>query len=142
MDLPLANEHRAKAEAFQRRHRTEVLTLLFTDMLGSARLKQELGDLRAVTLIEAHEALFRQLLAGFPEAEEVDKTGDSYFAIFARPSDAVRFALLLQSRLRRLGKEHGHVVMDRVGITSAKCWSGVRPTASTFTEYRSTPPRG
>jgi serine/threonine protein kinase/class 3 adenylate cyclase/tetratricopeptide (TPR) repeat protein len=116
MDLPLANEHRAKVEAFQLRHRTAVLTLLFTDMLGSARLKQELGDLRAVALIEQHEALFRQLLAAFPDAEEVDKTGDSYFAIFARPSDAVRFALLLQSRLRRLGEEHGHAVMDRVGI--------------------------
>src|SRR5439155_25654551 len=116
MDLPLATEHRAKVEAFQRKHRTAVLTLLFTDILGSVKLKQELGDFKAVTLIHKHHGLFRELLSRFPEAEEVDRAGDSFFSVFVRPSDAVRFALLLQSRLRLFDQEQGRSVMDRIGI--------------------------
>src|ERR1051326_619972 len=108
MDLPLATEHRAKIAAFQRKHRTAVLTLVFTDIVGSTKLKQDLGDLKAVALIQDHHALFRELLGRFPEAEEVDNAGDSFFVIFARPSDAARFALSWQSRLRRLNAERGH----------------------------------
>ena len=68
MDLPLATEHRAKVEAFQRKHRTAVLTLLFSDIVGSVALKQQLGDFKALTLIQRHDALFRELLGHFPEA--------------------------------------------------------------------------
>ena len=85
MHLQLASGQRAKVEAFQRKHHTGVVTLLFTDMVGSTSLKQELGDLKAATLLQNREADFRQLLAGFPDAEEVDKTRDSFFVIFARP---------------------------------------------------------
>src|ERR1051326_954922 len=101
MDLPLATEHREKVEAFQRKHRTAVLTLLFTDIVGSVKLKQDLGDSKAVTLIQDHHAHFRELLRRFPEAEEVDNAGDSFFVVFARPSDAARFAPQCQSRVRR-----------------------------------------
>jgi WD40 repeat protein/serine/threonine protein kinase/class 3 adenylate cyclase/tetratricopeptide (TPR) repeat protein len=116
MHLPLAMEHRAKAQAFQRKHRTAVLALLFSDLVGSTRLKQDLGDLQAATLLQRHEALFRELLARFPEAEEVDKAGDSFFAIFAKPSDAVTFAVLFQSTMRRLGEGHALALRDRIGI--------------------------
>ena len=66
MNLPLATEHRAKVEAFQRKHRTAVLTLVFSDIVGSVKLKQDLGDFKAVTLIQKHHALFRELLCRFP----------------------------------------------------------------------------
>src|SRR5947208_2569288 len=100
MDLPLAIEHRAKVEAFQRKHRIAVLTLLFTDIVGSTKLKQDLGDSKAVTLIQNHRDLFREWLPRLPEAEEINHAGDSFFVISARPSGAVRFALSWQARLR------------------------------------------
>jgi len=75
MDLPLATEHREKVEAFQRKHRTAVLTLLFTDLVASVKLKQDLGDSKAVTLIQNQRDLFREFLRRFPEAEEVSETG-------------------------------------------------------------------
>src|SRR5947208_398199 len=103
MDLPLATEHRAKVEAFQRRHRIAVLTLLFTDIVGSTKLKQDLGDSKAVTLIQNHRDLFRELLRRFPEAEEITHAGDSFFVIFPRPSEAVRFAPSWQWPLRSGG---------------------------------------
>src|ERR1043165_7659555 len=107
MDLPLATEHREKVEAFQRKHRTAVLTLLFTDIVGSVKLKQDLGDSKAVTLIQDHHAHFRELLRRFPEAEEIDQPGDSFFVVFVRPSDAVRFALSWQASLRLFNTERG-----------------------------------
>ena len=116
MNLPLANEQRAKVEAFQRRHRTAVLTLLFTDIVGSVQLKQDLGDSKAVTLIQDHHRMLQELQGRFPEAEEVGQAGDSFFIIFVRPSDAVRFALLLQSHLRSFEQEHGRPMRDRIGI--------------------------
>ena len=57
MDLQLALEQRAKVEEFQRKHRIGLLTLLFTDLVGSTKLKQELGDREAVALIQRHHAL-------------------------------------------------------------------------------------
>jgi hypothetical protein len=45
-----AIERRAKVEEFQRKHRTGLLTLLFTDIVDSAKLKQTLGDPEAVTV--------------------------------------------------------------------------------------------
>lgn len=63
-----------------------------------------------------HHAKVRQVLAQFPEGEEIDTAGDSFFILFTKPSDATRFALLLQSQLRQLAKETGIPVLDRIGI--------------------------
>jgi len=40
----IAIERRAKVGEFQRKHRTGLLTLLFTDIIDSTKLKQSLGD--------------------------------------------------------------------------------------------------
>ncbi|MBI4659149.1 MAG: DUF4384 domain-containing protein [Verrucomicrobia bacterium] len=116
MNLDLALQQRAKVEEFQRKHRIGLLTLLFTDMVGSTQLKQELGDHEAVALIQHHHDLVREILGRFTEGEEIGTAGDSFFVVFARPSDAVQFSLLLQSGLRLLSQEAGRRVLDRVGV--------------------------
>jgi len=93
-----------------------MLALLFTDLVGSTRLKNDLGDFGAVTLIQNHHALVREILRGFPDGEEIETAGDSFFIVFVRPSDAVRFALLFQSRLRLFAQDHGQPILDRIGI--------------------------
>src|SRR5665213_1689601 len=93
-------EQRAKVEEFQRTHKVGLLTLLFTDLVGSTKLKQDLGDHEAIALIQRHHALVRDILGLFKEGEEIGTAGDSFFIVFAKPSDAVRFSLMLQSRLR------------------------------------------
>ena len=102
MDLEQALQHRAQVEEFRRRHRTGLVTLLFTDIVGSTQLKTALGDHAGVALIQSHHALVRDILSQFKEAEEISTAGDSFFIVFVKPSDAVRFALLLQSKLRAL----------------------------------------
>ena len=116
MDLPLALEQRAKVEEFQRKHRIGLLTLLFTDLVGSTKLKQELGDRTAVGLIQEHRAVVREILSRFPEGEEIETAGDSFFIVFARPSDAVQFSLLLQHQLRRQVGAMSRPLLNRIGI--------------------------
>src|ERR1043166_4971138 len=116
MELQIALEHRARVEEFQRKHRTGLLTLVFTDTVGSTKLKHVLGDSAAVALIQQHHATVREILGQFKEAEEISTAGDSFFLVFVKPSDAGRFALKLQARLREEAAHSGTILLDRVGI--------------------------
>jgi len=109
-------ESRPRIEAFSRKHRIALMTMLFTDIEGSTRLKQILGDRAAIELIQRHHGLIRELIARFPEAEEIGTAGDSFFIVFTKPSDATHFALLMQTGMRQLRQETGHPVLDRIGI--------------------------
>jgi class 3 adenylate cyclase len=93
--------YRQVLKDFGDNHKTGVLTPVFTDMMGSTRLKQELGDTGGVALIKRQQVIVREILAGFAEAQEINTAGDSFFLAFIRPSDAVRFSLALQARLWR-----------------------------------------
>ena len=44
MNPELAQANRARVEQFRHKYRTGLVTLLFTDIVGSAKLKQALGD--------------------------------------------------------------------------------------------------
>lgn len=116
MDLQHALDQRARVQEFTRKHRVGLLTLLFTDLVGSTKLKQDLGDQEAVKLIQGHHDLVRGILSRFAEGEEIGTAGDSFFIIFAKPSDGVKFAVILQSELRRLGRGAARSLKDRVGV--------------------------
>ena len=85
MDLSPALERRAQVGEFQRKHRTGLLTMVFTDMVGSTKLKQDLGDSNAVSLIQRHHALVRKTLRSFVDAEEISTAGDAFFIVFVKP---------------------------------------------------------
>ena len=53
MDLKIALDHRAQVEQFRHKYRPGLVTLLFTDMVGSTKLNQALGDRDAVALMHA-----------------------------------------------------------------------------------------
>lgn len=92
------------------------VTLLFTDIVGSTRLKQALGDRQGVERIQSHHRMVRELLGGFSEAVVAGTSGDSFLILFANPAIATRFALHLQRRLREDAVGVTHPVFDRVGI--------------------------
>jgi adenylate cyclase len=118
----IAIERRAKVEEFQRKHRAGLLTLLFTDIVDSTKLKQSFGDREAVIAIQHHHAVIREILGQFSEGEEIETAGDSFFIVFTKPSDAVKFSLLVQARLRMLSAEVGRLVFDRIGIHVGEVW--------------------
>jgi hypothetical protein len=72
----IAIERRAKVEEFQRKHRVGLLTLLFTDIVDSTKLKQPLGGREAVTVIQRHHAVIREILGQFSEGEEIETAGN------------------------------------------------------------------
>jgi predicted ATPase len=80
---------------------TGTVTLLFTDIAGSTRLLQELGEHYADAV-----ARHRRLLRGTFERHdgvEVDTQGDAFFVAFAKASDALRAALEAQAALAAKG---------------------------------------
>lgn len=129
MNLQPVLEQRAKVEEFTRKHRVGLLTLLFTDLVGSTKLKQEFGDRESVALIQRHHASVREILSRFSEGEEIGTAGDSFFIVFTKPSDAVQFSLLLQAGLRELARERSRPLLDRVGIHIGEVVIEERPGA-------------
>src|SRR5215469_4447583 len=82
---------------FMRALPTGTVTLLFTDIEGSTRLLQQLGDQYTSTL-ETYRSLLRAAILDF-NGHEVDTQGDAFFVAFARASDAVTAAEAAQRAL-------------------------------------------
>ncbi len=77
---------------------TGTVTFLFTDIEGSTRLLQRLGD-RYPAVLEEHQRLLREAF-GRHEAVEVATEGDSFFVVFASAQGAVRAAVAAQRSLQ------------------------------------------
>jgi class 3 adenylate cyclase len=76
---------------------TGTITLLFTDIEGSTRLLQELGDAYG-DVVRDHRLLLREQL-GAKGGSEVDTQGDAFFYSFPRAKDAVAGAVAAQRAL-------------------------------------------
>ena len=97
-------------------HHPGLVTLLFSDVVGSTALKQTLGDRAGVALLQQHHELVRQVLREFAGAEVIKTAGDSFLILFPMPSEAVRCALVLQGRLRQFNQGQAAAVQDRLGL--------------------------
>ncbi len=76
---------------------TGTVTLLFTDIEGSTRLLQQLGD-RYADLLEEYRQLLRAVFQQW-NGHEVDTQGDALFVAFARALDALSAAVDVQRTL-------------------------------------------
>src|SRR5215469_10257929 len=93
---------------------TGTVTFLFTDIEGSTRLLQQLGDRYAMVLEECR----RLLRATFQEwnGHEVDTQGDSFFVAFARATDAVLAVVEAQRALAAHSWPESVVVHVRMSL--------------------------
>ena len=73
------------------------ITFLFSDIEGSTRLLEELGD-GYVALLQEHNRIFREVIREY-EGAEVSTEGDSFFVVFRSPLRAVDAAARIQRRL-------------------------------------------
>jgi class 3 adenylate cyclase len=90
------------------------LTLLFTDIEGSTRMLDRLGD-RYLELLAEHHRLIREAIVA-AGGTEVETAGDSFFAVFERAADAVECARLAQVSLPRGRWPDGEAPSVRMGI--------------------------
>jgi len=73
-------------------------------------------------VIQRHHAAIREVLSQFREGEEIETAGDTFFIVFTKSSDAVKFSLFVQARLRALAVGAGRPVFDRIGNHVGEVW--------------------
>lgn len=83
-------------------HSRILVTLLFTDVVGSTALAAKLGDSRWRELLSKHFESARAELERY-RGREVDTTGDGLLATFAAPAPALHCAVAIQSSARAEG---------------------------------------
>ena len=97
-----------------RRLPTGTVTFLFTDVEGSTRLLEELGDSYG-KVVRDHRRLLREHL-GEKGGTEVDTQGDAFFYSFPRARDAVSCAVAAQRALAEHDWPEGAQVRVRMGL--------------------------
>ncbi|HET9324218.1 MAG TPA: adenylate/guanylate cyclase domain-containing protein [Gaiellaceae bacterium] len=113
---------------------TGTVTFLFTDIEGSTRLLDELGDRYAEVLAE-HHRLMRQSFEPHGGAE-VDTAGDAFFVAFGRASDAVAAAAAAQEALApsglqvRMGIHTGEPLLTETGYVGMDVHRAARVMAA------------
>ena len=93
---------------------TGTVSFLFTDIEGSTRLLQELGDDWA-QVVRDHHRLMREAFAA-ANGREVDTQGDAFFAVFGRARDAIDAAIACQRALAAHEWPREATIRARVGI--------------------------
>lgn len=89
-------------------------TVLFTDIVGSTKRAEELGDARWRELLDEHHAFVRKQLQVF-RGREVKTTGDGFLATFDSPGRAVQCARAIRDGVRHLG------LQIRAGLHTGEC---------------------
>jgi class 3 adenylate cyclase len=93
---------------------TGTVTLLFTDIEGSTRLLQQLGE-RYTEVLSACRQLLRAVFHRW-NGHEVDTQGDSFFVVFARATDAACAAVEMQRALAAQAWPEGVTIPVRMGL--------------------------
>jgi predicted ATPase/class 3 adenylate cyclase len=93
---------------------TGTVTFLFTDIEGSTRLLQRLGD-RYREVVHEHGRILRQAIAS-GGGTEVHTEGDSFFAVFPTPAGALAAAVEAQRGLASHPWPESESVQARMGL--------------------------
>ncbi len=88
--------------------------VLFTDMVDSTAIAEELGDRRWKALVHEHHRIVRRAIKRFGGTEH-DTAGDGFFASFKEPASAIACACEATEAVRALGVE------IRAGIHFGEC---------------------
>ena len=88
--------------------------VLFTDMVASTSIAEELGDRRWKVLVDRHHTTVRRELKRFG-GRELDTAGDGFFASFKEPASAIACACAASAAVQEAG------VDIRAGVHFGEC---------------------
>ena len=91
-----------------------LLTVLFTDIVGSTSIATEMGDHCWKELLQRHDNEVRKELRRHKEIE-VKTTGDGFLAAFDGPTRAIKCATAIRERVAQIGLD------VRVAIHTGEC---------------------
>lgn len=99
---------------------SNIVTIMFTDMVGSTQLTQRRGDTAAQDYVRAHNAIVRAALTQH-QGVEVKHTGDGIMASFGAPSLALDAAVAIQKAVRAHNALHPQREFRlRIGINAGE----------------------
>jgi len=94
-------------------------TVLFTDIIGSTTMTQELGDEAAMGLLGVHDEIVRRELSA-RNGREVKHTGDGIMASFVSASKAVEGSIAVQKALKDHNETAPRPVEVRIGMSAGE----------------------
>lgn len=95
-------------------------TIVFTDIVGSTRTTQRLGDEAAMVIVREHDRVVRGALNAH-SGREIKHTGDGIMACFTSVTKALEFSVAVQRELhtRNQGRE-SYAVHLRIGLNAGE----------------------
>ncbi len=95
-------------------------TIMFTDLVGSTSLLNQVGDDGFMSLLREHDLIIRRSIVAWG-GREVKHTGDGFMASFDDVSNALECALNMQQGFEeRAIASNDHELMIRVGISAGE----------------------
>ena len=101
-----------------------LITVLFTDLVGSTALSERIGDGAADDLRRRHFELLRSVIAR-TGGEEVKTAGDAIMVTYRGAADAITGAVQMQQVVERDNRQGAEPLSMRVGISV-----GTRPSTT------------
>jgi class 3 adenylate cyclase/predicted negative regulator of RcsB-dependent stress response len=99
-------------------------TFVFTDIVGSTKLVDALGDEAWRQLLAWHDRTLREVFQAH-SGEEIKHEGDGFFVAFGDPDAALGCACAIQSALDRHRRAHGFAPHVRIGVhAGVATWRG------------------
>ena len=97
-----------------------VRTVLFTDIVGSTSMTQQLGDEAAMELVHLHDSIVRNALTN-ADGREVKHLGDGLMAAFVSAASAIKCAIEIERDLVKRRAEQPESPLEvRIGIASGE----------------------
>ena len=94
-------------------------SILFTDIVDSTRMTQQLGDRAAMRLLREHDGIVRSALARFG-GNEVKHTGDGIMAAFVSAFQAVGAATEIQRGMDERNSTEQEAMRLRIGVAAGE----------------------
>ncbi|MGE0085446.1 MAG: SUMF1/EgtB/PvdO family nonheme iron enzyme [Desulfococcaceae bacterium] len=123
--IDIDNNDVEKIDEYRRKFQTSVLTILFTDIEGSTKLREELGDNGYTELLDKHDSILLPIIHEH-NGLHIKSIGDSILAVFHQPSDAVECSIAIQDAIYnkplirpflkvRIGMDMGQIAREQAG---------------------------
>ncbi|MEE2761335.1 MAG: adenylate/guanylate cyclase domain-containing protein [Pseudomonadota bacterium] len=99
---------------------TSTIAVMFTDIVGSTAMTQNLGDAAAQEVVRTHNRIVRAALTSY-QGREVKHTGDGIMASFVNTTQAVEAAIYIQRKTFRDNASNPSVPLGiKIGINAGE----------------------
>ncbi len=100
--------------------KTQIVTVMFTDMVGSTDLTQARGDAAAQEVVRRHNSIVRGALAQY-QGKEIKHTGDGIMASFLSAAAAVEATVTIQRQVRQINERMPSLGLHlRIGLNAGE----------------------